>query len=197
MTPTYSSFSFTPPASPSIHAQLSAQERWADLLITYHQAVNHVRQVKDEMFELRYSGLQPSISIDSQRSTIHRQSHQQLRPQSLFDINDDMQPTSRMWQGTHISPNLVQGAQHLKLELNEAVELSVVTLDILSRKKTTISLTAKSTGANLKQLLGFWEFNLSRNMEDHYGPNASFEGVVVRQKISFLEIVFWINLFDM
>jgi hypothetical protein len=91
----------------------------------------------------------------------------------------------------------VQGAQHLKLELNEAVELSVVTLDILSRKKTTISLTAKSTGANLKQLLGFWEFNLSRNMEDHYGPNASFEGVVVRQKISFLEIVFWINLFDM
>jgi hypothetical protein len=160
MTPTDSSFSFTPPATPSTHTEFSAQERWDDLLVTYRQAVSQVRQIEDEMIDLRYRSLQPYIDINGGRSMIQRQSQPRLAIQSLYDINDDMQPTFQMLGGTHVSPNLVQGAHQLKLELNEAVELSVVELDTLGGKKTMISLTTKSCGANLKQLLGFWEFSM-------------------------------------
>ncbi|CAG7559431.1 unnamed protein product [Fusarium equiseti] len=152
-----SSFSFTPPATPSTITDLSAQERWEDLVATYRQAVNHVRRIEDEMVDLRYKSFRPDINLDNDDRRIYQKS----RPQSLFSITDDMAPTFRMWEGTHVSPNLVQGANHLKLELNEAVELSVVTLDTLSGKKTMISLTTRSSGADIKQLLGFWEFGLS------------------------------------
>ncbi|RFN52132.1 hypothetical protein FIE12Z_3684 [Fusarium flagelliforme] len=156
-TPIDSSFSFTPPETPSTITDLSAQERWEDLVATYRQAVNHVRRIEDEMVDLRYKSFRPDINLDNDDRRIYQKS----RPQSLFSITDDMAPTFRMWEGTHVSPNLVQGANHLKLELNEAVELSVVTLDTLSGKKTMISLTARSSGADIKQLLGFWEFGLS------------------------------------
>ncbi|KAI1056999.1 hypothetical protein LB507_002345 [Fusarium sp. FIESC RH6] len=152
-----SSFSFTPPATPSTITELSAQEKWEDLVATYRQAVNHVREIENEMVDLRFKTFRPDINLDNDDHRIYQTS----RPQSLFSIIDEMAPTFRMWEGTHVSPNLVQGANHLKLELNEAVELSVVTLDTLSGKKTMISLTAKSSGANIKQLLGFWEFGLS------------------------------------
>ncbi|KAJ4003689.1 hypothetical protein NW752_011109 [Fusarium irregulare] len=152
-----SSFSFTPPATPSTITELSAQEKWEDLVATYRQAVNHVREIEDEMVGLRFKTFRPDINLDNDDRRIYQTS----RPQSLFSITDEMAPTFRMWEGTHVSPNLVQGANHLKLELNEAVELSVVTLDTLAGKKTMISLTAKSSGADIKQLLGFWEFGLS------------------------------------
>jgi hypothetical protein len=163
MTPTDSSFSFTPPATPSIQSYFSEQERWDDLVVTYRQAVNHVRLIEDEMIGLRYRSLQPHISVDGERSGVHQHAQPRIAMQGQYDINDDMQP-SRMWDGTHVTPNLLPGAHQLKLELNEAVELSIVQLDTLSGKKTMISLTAKSSGANLKQLLGFWEFSMPLDM---------------------------------
>ncbi|KAM0490757.1 hypothetical protein ACHAP8_011224 [Fusarium lateritium] len=161
--PTDSSFSFTPPATPSTQSDFSAQDRWDELVVTYRQAVNHVRQLEDEMIDLRYRSLQPHISVDFEGSDVHRQSQPLLAMQSQYDINDDMQP-SRMWNGTHVTTNLLPGAHQLNLELSEAVELSIVQLDTLSGKKTMVSLTTKSKGANIKQLLGFWEFNMPLKM---------------------------------
>ncbi|KAG8666679.1 hypothetical protein FPOAC2_11794 [Fusarium poae] len=163
MTPTDSSFSFTPPATPSTQSYFSEQERWDDLVTTYRQAVNHVRELEDEMIDLRYRSLQPHISVDFERPDANRQSQPQIAMQSRYDINDDMQP-SRMWNGTHVTPNLLPGAHQLRLELSEAVELSIVQLDTLSGKKTMVSLTTKSHGANIKQLLGFWEFSMPLEM---------------------------------
>ncbi|CAG1972289.1 unnamed protein product [Fusarium graminearum] len=157
MTPSESSFSFTPPGTPSTETIFSAQEKWDDLVVTYRQAVNQVRQIEDEMANLRYRSLQPHISMDVERFNAHQRSQPQIAMQSLYDINDDMQP-SRRCDSTHATLNLVPGAHQLNVELSEAVELSIVQLDTLSGKKTMISLTAKSSGANLKQLLGFWEF---------------------------------------
>ncbi|UZP45185.1 hypothetical protein NXS19_012997 [Fusarium pseudograminearum] len=159
MTPSESSFSFTPPGTPSTESDFSAQERWDELVATYRQAVNQVRQIEDEMTNLRYRSLQPRISMDVERSSLHHPSQPRIAMQSLYDINDDMQP-SRRWDSTHTTLDLVPGAHQLNLELSEAVELSIVQLDTLSGKKTMISLTAKSSGANLKQLLGFWEFSM-------------------------------------
>ncbi|QPC73194.1 hypothetical protein HYE68_003946 [Fusarium pseudograminearum] len=159
MTPSESSFSFTPPGTPSTGSDFSAQERWDDLVVTYRQAVNQVRRIEDEMTNLRYRSLQPRISMDVERSGIHQLSQPRIAMQSLYDINDDMQP-SRRWDSTRTTLDLVPGAHQLNLELSEAVELSIVQLDTLSGKKTMISLTAKSSGANLKQLLGFWEFSM-------------------------------------
>ncbi|RGP69259.1 hypothetical protein FLONG3_7895 [Fusarium longipes] len=165
MTPTDSSFSFTPPATPSTHSEFPAEEQWEDLLVTYRQAVNQVRRIEDQMIDLRYRSLQPCFDDDDVgRSMIHLRSQPRLPMQSLYDINDDMQPTFQMWEGTHVTPNLVQGANEFKLELNEAVQLSIVELDTLNGKKTMISLTTKSGGKNLNQLLGFWEFSMPVKM---------------------------------
>ncbi|KAM0295359.1 hypothetical protein HYE67_006530 [Fusarium culmorum] len=159
MTPSESSFSFTPPGTPSTASDFSAQEKWDDLVVTYRQAVNQVRQIEDEMTNLRYRSLRPHISMDVEKFGLHQRSQPRIAMQSLYDINDDMQP-SRRWDSTHATLDLVPGAHQLNLELSEAVELSIVQLDTLSGKKTMISLTAKSSGANLKQLLGFWEFSM-------------------------------------
>lgn len=162
MTPTDSSFSFTPPVTPSTHTQPSTQERWQDLITTYRQAVSHVRQIEDEMMDLRFGSEPLYPSLQHETPTTNCQNYRLLDHQGFYD-NNCLQPTSPMWKGTHILPNLLQGTNHVKLELDETVELSVVTLDTLRGKKTMISLTAKSAGADLKQLLGFWEFDLLSN----------------------------------
>jgi hypothetical protein len=85
--------------------------------------------------------------------------HQPTEDRSPNNINQTVgsfQGGLRNNTSTDISPDSL----HPKFKLNNAIEISVVTLDTLTGKRTMICLTTRSTVDHVEQLLGFWEYDL-------------------------------------
>ncbi|KAH7220472.1 uncharacterized protein BKA55DRAFT_528068 [Fusarium redolens] len=149
------------PITPSHHDLSLAQQEWEDLCITYRQGIQHLRNIEDEMF--RYQVLHPCLCIKYQNPMLHIQRRQRGNNQNTHNIQQTVDALDGSF-GTTISPNLIPEGHHIKVELDNAVEVSVITLDTLSGKKTMISLTTKSTMTHVNQLLGFWEYELPMDM---------------------------------
>ncbi|KAH7239398.1 hypothetical protein BKA59DRAFT_484552 [Fusarium tricinctum] len=149
------------PATPSSNTHLSAMERWEDLSATYLEAVQRVRQIEDEMFGLRCRALHSCV--DTTNEGRFTETQPQHEPKQLIACNRPGQnqkiPDARY--GQHNSPDFLQGSHRLNLDLNETVELSVISLDTLDGKKTMISLSVQGRGEYLRQILGFWEFTVT------------------------------------
>ncbi|ENH73039.1 hypothetical protein FOC1_g10000353 [Fusarium oxysporum f. sp. cubense race 1] len=108
----------------------------------------------------RYQALHPCLCVNYQNPML---CIQRAKDQNTNNIR---QTVDYLGGGLEkiISSNLTPESHHLKVKLNNAVEVSVVTLDTLTGKKTMISLTTRSTMKHVEQLLGFWEYDLPMDL---------------------------------
>ncbi|EWZ79858.1 hypothetical protein IWW34DRAFT_819635 [Fusarium oxysporum f. sp. albedinis] len=151
---------YSRPRTPLNHGLSATQREWEGLCTKYHQGIQHLRDIEDQMF--RYQALHPCLCINYQNPMLCIQRHQRTK-----DRNNNIQQTVDSLGASlenNISSDLSPESHHLKVKLNNAVEVSVVTLDTLTGKKTMISLTTRSTMKHVEQLLGFWEYDLPMDL---------------------------------
>ncbi|RKK09643.1 hypothetical protein BFJ66_g13867 [Fusarium oxysporum f. sp. cepae] len=151
---------YSRPRTPLNHGLSATQREWEGLCTKYHQGIQHLRDIEDQMF--RYQSLHPCLCINYQNLMLCIQRHQRTK-----DRNNNIQQTVDSLGASlenNISSDLSPESHHLKVKLNNAVEVSVVTLDTLTGKKTMISLTTRSTMKHVEQLLGFWEYDLPMDL---------------------------------
>lgn len=151
---------YSRPRTPLNHGLSATQREWEGLCTKYHQGIQHLRDIEDQMF--RYQALHPCLCINYQNPMLCIQRYQRTE-----DRNTNIQKTvDSLGAGleNNISTDLSPESHHLKVKLNNAVEVSVVTLDTLTGKKTMISLTTRSTMKHVEQLLGFWEYDLPMDL---------------------------------
>ncbi|KAH7184474.1 hypothetical protein BKA60DRAFT_588570 [Fusarium oxysporum] len=151
---------YSRPRTPLNHGLSATQREWEGLCTKYHQGIQHLRDIEDQMF--RYQALHPCLCINYQNPMLCIQRHQRTK-----DRNTNIQQTvDSLGAGleNNISSDLSPEGHHLKVKLNNAVEVSVVTLDTLTGKKTMISLTTRSAMKHVEQLLGFWEYDLPMDL---------------------------------
>ncbi|EMT74331.1 hypothetical protein FOC4_g10002438 [Fusarium odoratissimum] len=149
---------YSRPRTPLNHCLSATQREWEGLCTKYHQGIQHLRDIEDQMF--RYQALHPCLCINYQNPML---CIQRTKDQNANKIQ---QTVDFLGGGLekNISSNLPPESHHLKVKLNDAVEVSVVTLDTLTGKKTMISLTTRSTMKHVEQLLGFWEYDLPMDL---------------------------------
>ncbi|EWZ33974.1 uncharacterized protein FOBCDRAFT_287423 [Fusarium oxysporum Fo47] len=151
---------YSRPRTPLNDGLSATQREWEGLCTKYHQGIQHLRDIEDQMF--RYQSLHPCLCINYQNPMLCIQRHQRTK-----DRNTNIQQTVDSLGASlenNISSDLSPESHHLKVKLNNAVEVSVVTLDTLTGKKTMISLTTRSTMKHVEQLLGFWEYDLPMDL---------------------------------
>ncbi|KAL7756964.1 hypothetical protein ACKLNR_013957 [Fusarium oxysporum f. sp. zingiberi] len=152
---------YSRPRTPLNHGLSATQREWEGLCTKYHQGIQHLRDIEDQMF--RYQALHPCLCINYQNPMLCIQRHQRTKDRKTNNIQ---QTVDSLGDGleNNISSDLSPESHHLKVELSNAVEVSVVTLDTLTGKKTMISLTTRSTMKHVEQLLGFWEYDLPMDL---------------------------------
>ncbi|KAI1036252.1 hypothetical protein LB504_011371 [Fusarium proliferatum] len=143
------------------HGLSATQREWEGLCIKYHQGIQHVQDIEDQMS--RYQALYPCLSIGNQNPMLYTHRHE---PTKDRNTNKNHQTVGSLRGGlqNNISTNLSPDSHHPILNTNNAIEVSVVTLDTLTGKRTMISLTTRSTMDHVEQLLGFWEYELPINL---------------------------------
>ncbi|KAI1013822.1 hypothetical protein LB503_010477 [Fusarium chuoi] len=151
------------PSTPLNHSLLTTEREWEALCTKYHQGIQHLRDIEDQI--LRYQALHPCLSISHGNPMLYIQRHHPVKDRDTNNIHQTVDSLSSGLEN-NISPHLPLDSHHLKFQLNNAVEVSIVTLDTLTGKKTMISLTTRSTIKHVEQLLGFWEYDLPIRLQD-------------------------------
>ncbi|EXM17433.1 hypothetical protein V3481_017494 [Fusarium oxysporum f. sp. vasinfectum] len=149
---------YSRPRTPLNHGLSATQREWEGLCNKYHQGIQHLRDIEDQMF--RYQSLHPCLCINYQNPML---CIQRTKDQNTNNIQQTIDSLGGGLEN-NISSNSTPESHHLKVKLNNAVEVSVVTLDTLTGKKTMISLTTSSTMKHVEQLLGFWEYDLPMDL---------------------------------
>ncbi|SCN83796.1 uncharacterized protein FFB20_07049 [Fusarium fujikuroi] len=151
------------PSTPLNHSLLTTQREWEGLCTKYDQGIQNLRDIEDQM--LRYQALHPCLSISHGNPMLYTQCHHMVKDRDTNNIHRTVD--SLGGQDGDAGKCCSQGHHHhLKVQLDNAVEVSIVTLDTLTGKKTMISLTTKSTIKHVQQLLGFWEYDLPMSLQD-------------------------------
>ncbi|KAF4995736.1 hypothetical protein FGRMN_4943 [Fusarium graminum] len=129
------------PPTPLSQAHLSAVGRWEDLTTSYLKAVQLVRQIEDEMFDLRYRTFHPYVDTNSETDPVDEQPRQQAdqRDTKSLPVWNLQMPGAIRDQDS--PTEIFQDRRYLDTEFNDGVEFSVVSLDTLQGKKTMLGLS--------------------------------------------------------